>query len=167
MTCLWACCWWKLVLVQNWAPPMNHLGPAEAATSYAMICSSEQVARGWSQAASDFNLHQCPSQEAPEWTHQVAGFRTDEESMTQLAPQEAQSKGNLSQCQTLLGKISLCGISPPQQLMHCWWGQSSQSACWRVNPHPQKGQQQSRLNHNKRAKTTHTGAIPGTPRSVY
>lgn len=39
------------------------------------LYSSDQVALDWSQAIAGLSLHQSPSQEAPDPTHPVAGFR--------------------------------------------------------------------------------------------
>ena len=49
--------------------------PAEAITNCESFCSSEQVAQGHSQTASDIDLHQSPSQEALELTYPVTDFR--------------------------------------------------------------------------------------------
>ena len=50
-------------------------GPAEAATNCGSFYTSKMVAQGQSQAAPDTELHQSPSQDAPDPTHPVASFR--------------------------------------------------------------------------------------------
>ena len=64
-----------------------------------------------SQAASDSDLHCSLSQEAPEPTPPGAHFRSHR-STTQLAPQQARPKEDLSMHQTMLGWILLRCFSP-------------------------------------------------------
>lgn len=56
-------------------PSHEYLGTAEAARNFGSLCSSKEVAHGKSQAVSDIALHHTTSQEIPEATHLVAGFR--------------------------------------------------------------------------------------------
>ena len=77
------------------------LDPEEAATNYGLLFSTKQIAQGQSQAASDIDLHRSPSQEAPEATHPVAGFRPHRAG-PKLAPQEENSKGDINRPQTPL-----------------------------------------------------------------
>ena len=52
-----------------------HPGIAKIATNCGQLCSSKPVAQGQSQAVSDIDLHQSPSQEALEPIHSVNSFR--------------------------------------------------------------------------------------------
>nr|KAF6378902.1 hypothetical protein mMyoMyo1_009791 [Myotis myotis] len=98
MTCLWAQCWWKPALVCSLTPLMRSKGIAKAAANCGSLCSSKQVAQGQLQTTSDINLHQRPSQDAPEQTQPVVGFKTHQ-STPQLAPQATHPKENLGRQQ--------------------------------------------------------------------
>lgn len=94
-------------------PSHAHSGPAEPATNCGLLFSSKQVAHSWSQAVPDTDLHQSPSEKAPEPTHPVVGFKLHQ-STNQLPSQSAHPKGDLGRQQTLLGQIPLHWVSPPQ-----------------------------------------------------
>ena len=81
-------CWWKPAFVRGMAPHLpRSLSPAEAATNCGLLCSSKQVAQGWSQ---QHLMESLPR--SPEPTHVVTG-PGPHQSRTQLAPPAEHPEG--------------------------------------------------------------------------
>ena len=83
-------------------PSHAHPDPVEAATNSKQHGKSRQEAQGWLYTMSDIDLYLSPTQVDPEPTEPVVGFRPHQ-SLTKLAPQAADPKGDSGRHQTLLG----------------------------------------------------------------
>ena len=108
------------------------LGTAQATTNYRLLCRTYQVALGRAHAATDLDLHQSPSQEAPEPTYPGSSFRP-QESTTHLPPQMAHPQGGLGTYQILLKQIPLHGVSPCTAACPLWSWPHNQPA-WGLIP---------------------------------
>lgn len=122
LTYLPAWCWWKLALVCSSVLPTH----TKFQQSEPLLCNSKHVTQDESQAASNIDLCQSPSQVTPKQIHAVGSFRHQNRIL--LVPQAAYPEGDLGRQQTPLQQIPLCIVSTSQQLVHCGQGSSSQSA---------------------------------------
>lgn len=91
---------------------LSHMfpGSAQEATNYELLCSSDQIALGQSQAMAYLALHGSPTQEVLEQKYVEAAFRS-QHNTTWLAQQVAHPKSGLGRHQRLLGWIMLHGVS--------------------------------------------------------
>lgn len=81
---------------------------------------SKQVSQSLkSQAMSNIDLHQSPSQDFSEAAHSVTSFR-QLQTMIQLAPQVADTKGGLTRYQILLRQILLWVVSTCTRAYTLW-----------------------------------------------
>ena len=136
------------------------LHTAQAATKCRSLCRSYQVALCQTQEVADIDLHSRPSPKAQEPTHLVACLRPHQ-STTQFTPEMIHPKDSLCRYQkptkvnpTLRGQplhnsLFTIVMASPQASQPD--GQSHQITC----------QQQSRLNYNKRAHSTHSKVTIG------
>lgn len=101
-----------------------HSGPTEAATDCWSLCSSKQVVQCQSQTLYDVDLHQNPSQKAPEPTYPVVAFILLPRTTLKLHKQHTQRE-MLAGTRSCWSKFCFMWSVPTELLIHNVWGQLS------------------------------------------
>lgn len=94
-----------------------HPCPSEAATNFGSLCSSKQVAQGWSQAMPNIDMHD--SLPRSHRINTTTGLRPYQ-STTQLSTQVAHPEGDPGRYQTLLGQIPHHGLCFHTAVQKLW-----------------------------------------------
>lgn len=88
---------------------------AKAATNHGSLCSSSQVAVGWTQAGDDLGLLRSPSQGARN-PHTYGQLSVRQSPANQSAPEMTLPRGALGRHRSSTNQILLCGVSPHNSL---------------------------------------------------